>query len=98
MNQPTKSKSLFELINESFIVTADYFCCIHIAQLSFQYVLKHLSTLNIFQQKLEILYEFEFDVLFRTIYHFYLLYKTHVIGGSYLLTTNNLLDFYHKQN
>ena len=62
---PTKSKSLFELIKESVIVTLPIiFAVLTYFQLSLLYVLKHLLTLIEHIQKLEILYEF--DVRFHT--------------------------------
>ena len=59
ITQPTKSKSLFELIKESVIVTLLIISALFTHfQLSLQYVLKHLSILIEHIQKLEILYEF----------------------------------------
>ena len=65
ITQPTKSKSLLELIKESVIVTLlIIFALFTYFQLSLWYGLKHLSTLIEHIQKLEILYEF--DVRFHT--------------------------------
>ena len=62
VTQPTKSKSLFELIKVSLMVTLLtllIFAVFTYFQLSLQYVLKHLSTLIEHIQNLEILYEFD---------------------------------------
>ena len=100
ITQPTKSKSLFELIKESVIVTLLIISAVFTYfQLSLEYVLKHLSALIEHIQKPKLLNEF--DVRFHTKARKsnFLCFSDctkHASTGAlnYLSTTDNSLDFY----
>ena len=100
ITQQTKSKSLFELFEESVIVNlGDYFCCIHIFSAKLFICSQTFVNLK-YIQKLEISYEFDVRLIFTQMYGGFTDCTKHASAAALIHDNRHVhfIGFLHKQN